>query len=197
MNRKDWRTISVEDVDYDVLELARQLGPTLRARQPGEQASLEEYGAQLLGETRRSLSALLPFTDAEQAFLDLLLDKGEIDATILTSDSSLQKRIQVQRFWNGRPSMCVATRDCPEMMTNSIGILAYGSLIHEPGCEIAPAIIRQIFCRTPFKVEYARKSNSRNGAPTLVPDNRGTKVTAQILVVDLTLCEAKDCLYSS
>lgn len=91
--------------------------------------------------------------------------------------------------------MYVATRDCPDIMMNSIGILAYGSLIHEPGCEIAPAIVRRIPCRTPFKVEYTRKSNSRSGAPTLVPDNRGTNVAAQILVVDLTLCEAKDCLY--
>ena len=81
------------------------------------------------------------------------------------------------------------------MMTNSIGILAYGSLIHEPGCEIAPMIFRRIPCRTPFNVEYARKSNSRHCAQTLVPDNRGTNVAAQILVVDLTLCEAKDCLY--
>lgn len=96
MNRKDWRTISIADVDYDEAELARLLSPTLRARQPGEQASLAEYGMQLLEETRRSLSALLPFTDAERAFLDLLLDKGEIDATILTSNVSLQKRIQVQ-----------------------------------------------------------------------------------------------------
>ena len=96
MNRKDWRTISVEDVAYDESELARLLAPTLRARQSREQASLAEYGMQLLGETRRSLSALLPFTDAERAFLDLLLDKGEIDATILTSDASLQERIQVQ-----------------------------------------------------------------------------------------------------
>ena len=96
MNRKDWRTISVEDVDYDVLELARQLGPTLRARQPREQAFLAEYGTQLLEESKKSLSALLPFSDAEQAFLELLLDKGEIDATILTSDTCLQRRIQVQ-----------------------------------------------------------------------------------------------------
>ena len=96
MNRKDWRAISIADVDYDESELARLLTPTLRVRQPGERASLAEYGMQLLGETRRNLSALLPFTKAEQAFLDLLLDKGEIDATILTSDSALQERIQVQ-----------------------------------------------------------------------------------------------------
>ena len=80
-------------------------------------------------------------------------------------------------------------------MMNCIGILAYGSLIHEPGCEIAPAIVRRIYCHSPFKVEYARTSNRRNGAPTLVPYDRGAHVAAQILVVDLTLCEAKHCLY--
>ena len=98
MNRKDWRTISIDDVEYDELEMAEQLGPTLRARQLGEQASPAEHGAQLLKETRRSLSALIPFTDAEQTFLDLPLDKGEFDAMILASDTSLQKHIQVQRL---------------------------------------------------------------------------------------------------
>jgi hypothetical protein len=39
---------------------------------------------------------VLPFTEAERAFLDLLLDKGEIDSTILTAEQALQKRIQKQ-----------------------------------------------------------------------------------------------------
>jgi hypothetical protein len=30
MNRKDWRTVSADDVDFDAMELARQLIPTLR-----------------------------------------------------------------------------------------------------------------------------------------------------------------------
>ena len=94
---------------------------------------------------------MFPFTEAEQAFLDLVLDEGEIDATILTSDSSLQERIQVQPLLEWKPSTCVVTRDCPEMMTNSMGILAYGSLIHEPGCEIAPAIVRRIPCIHPSR----------------------------------------------
>ena len=38
----------------------------------------------------------MPFKDAERAFLDLLLEQGKIDATILTSDRSLQERIQAQ-----------------------------------------------------------------------------------------------------
>ncbi len=97
MNRKDWRTISIEDVDYDESELARLLTPTLRVRRPpAQEETLAEYGARLLEESRRSLASLLPFTEAEQAFLDLLLDEGEIDATYLTSDTSLQERIRVQ-----------------------------------------------------------------------------------------------------
>ena len=96
MNRKDWRTVSPEDVDYDGSELARQLGPTLRARPSREQGSLVEYGAQLVEECKRALSAVLPFTDTERAFLNQLLDEGEIDAKLLTPDPSLQERIQTQ-----------------------------------------------------------------------------------------------------
>ena len=76
-----------------------------------------------------------------------------------------------------------------------IGILAYGSLIDEPGREIEPVIVRRILCRTPFRVEYARVSKRRSGAPTLVPYDGGACVNAQILVVDLPLREAKDRLY--
>ena len=96
MNRRDWRTVSVDDVDFDSAELARQLGPTLRARPPQDREALTEYGARLVEECRRALSIVLPFTDAERAFLDLLLDRGEIDASLLTSDTTLQQRIQAQ-----------------------------------------------------------------------------------------------------
>ena len=55
-----------------------------------------EYGAQLLRACRKALSVVLPFTDAELEFLNLLLDKGEIDSTLLTADTALQQRIQNQ-----------------------------------------------------------------------------------------------------
>lgn len=51
-----------------------------------------------------------------------------------------------------------------------IGIMAYGSLISDPGIEIQNRLDRSISdVETPFPVEYARRSGSRNGAPTLVP----------------------------
>jgi predicted nucleotidyltransferase component of viral defense system len=96
MNRKDWRTISINDVDFDAAELARLLIPTLDVRETQEQGSPSEYGARLVKECREGLSAVLPFTDDERKFLDLLLDQGEIDSTILTADVSLQSRIQNQ-----------------------------------------------------------------------------------------------------
>lgn len=96
MNRKDWRTISVEDVDFDNSELTRQLVPTLRHGSINGAEMANNYGETLVKECRQSLSEVLPFNDAESKFLDLLLDKGEIDSTILTADTKLQKRIQQQ-----------------------------------------------------------------------------------------------------
>ncbi len=96
MSRKDWRTISIADADFDAAELARQLVPMLNIRAIQEQGSSADYGARLVEESRKALSAVLPFTENELTFLDLLLEKGEIDSSLLTADAALQQRIQRQ-----------------------------------------------------------------------------------------------------
>lgn len=80
---------------------------------------------------------------------------------------------------------------------NQIGILAYGSLIQDPGSEIAPAIVRRIKTVTPFPVEYGRLSNSRGDGPTVVPHTAGQPVSAEILVLkeSVSLAEATDMLW--
>lgn len=82
-------------------------------------------------------------------------------------------------------------------MEQSVGILAYGSLISNPGEEICNAIMETYEgVTTPFSVEFARSSKSRRGAPTLVPvASHGTQVQAHLLVVNLSVDEAKDRLY--
>ena len=51
-----------------------------------------------------------------------------------------------------------------------VGILAFGSLIHDPGSELKPKIAMRTRGMTPFGVEYGRySSKTRGGAPTLVP----------------------------
>ena len=96
MNRKDWRTISVQDIDFDTAELSRQLIPTLRSSILTEQETTGEYGARLIKECKQFLSAVFPFTKAEKEFLNLLLDRGVIDSRLLTSDPILQQSINDQ-----------------------------------------------------------------------------------------------------
>jgi len=47
----------------------------------------------LVKECRDRLSAVLPFTDSETEFLNLLLDRGKIVPSLLTSEKDLQERI--------------------------------------------------------------------------------------------------------
>ena len=96
MNRKDWRTISLENISFDSDELARQLIPTLSRHSISirERKDSAEFGRKLMAECRGALAAILPFTDSEQEFLNLLLDKGQIAPELLTDDTSLQDRIR-------------------------------------------------------------------------------------------------------
>ncbi len=71
------------------------------------------------------------------------------------------------------------------------GILAYGSLINDPGEEIeAITVERRKNIETPFKIEFARSSRTRKGAPTLVPVNEGgAKVQAVVFVYKDSISE--------
>ena len=79
----------------------------------------------------------------------------------------------------------------------SVGILAYGSLISNPGAEIEKArteTIRDVM--TPFPVEFARSSNGRGGAPTLVPvTSGGAQVKGQVFIMNVSETEATNILY--
>jgi hypothetical protein len=81
----------------------------------------------------------------------------------------------------------------------SIGILAYGSLIEDQGCEIKPLIIEhRKEVETPFCIEFARSSSSRSNAPTVIPiKTGGSRVQATILVLDasVSLERAEDLLW--
>jgi hypothetical protein len=82
-------------------------------------------------------------------------------------------------------------------MKASVGILAFGSLIDNPGAEIEAVVVgRKLNVRTPFGVEFGRSSIKRAGAPTLVPlQQGGCPILAQILLVNVSEEEAKDRLW--
>ena len=80
-----------------------------------------------------------------------------------------------------------------------IGILAYGSLIEDPGVELSPLIVAHIRnIETPFNIEFARLSANRCGAPTVVPvKTMGAPVKGTILVLKegFEISLAKDLLW--
>jgi hypothetical protein len=80
---------------------------------------------------------------------------------------------------------------------STVGILAFGSLIDDPGKELGAAIVtRKPNVMTPFGVEFARSSTKRGGAPTLVPlQPRGSPVSAVILILNIREQEAMDRLW--
>jgi hypothetical protein len=76
-----------------------------------------------------------------------------------------------------------------EKKPKNIGILAYGSLVDDQGAELAPLVNGRIPCQTPFNVEYARLSRTRDMAPTVIPTTEGAPVSAVVLVLAGTVTE--------
>ena len=64
-----------------------------------------------------------------------------------------------------------------------IAIVAYGSLIHQPGEELAELIAAREPCTTHFPVEYGRCSPKWGGGPVLTIDPRGGPVEGMRLLL--------------
>jgi hypothetical protein len=72
----------------------------------------------------------------------------------------------------------------------TVGILAFGSLITDPGSEVVAVRGDSINVDTPFNVEFGRSSKTRDGAPTLVPvEKGGAKVKAVVFVLAPSVSE--------
>jgi predicted nucleotidyltransferase component of viral defense system len=93
MNRKDWRTVSIDEVGCDPREVENQLIPVIRDRRSTGESG-RDWVQRLISECRKELSILLPMTSAELGFLDQILDHGRIEPERLTSDSELADRIR-------------------------------------------------------------------------------------------------------
>jgi len=78
----------------------------------------------------------------------------------------------------------------PPAEAKTVGIFAYGSVISDPGSEIAAVRVNSISAETPFKIEFGRSSRMRDGAPTLVPvQEGGAKVKAVVIVLAPSVSE--------
>jgi len=93
-SRKDWRTISPDDIRCDQRELQQQLIPVLRGDAVPVSSEMNEWMERLVTECRNQLSMVLPFEQHERDFLDAVLERGEIVPELLTGDEALAARIR-------------------------------------------------------------------------------------------------------
>jgi predicted nucleotidyltransferase component of viral defense system len=93
-NRRDWRTVSENDVRLEAATVRRELLPTLRTRSRGEHTDAVVCAERLARECREGLALLLPLRSEEREFLTLLNDMGRIAPDLLTSDDGIKDTIR-------------------------------------------------------------------------------------------------------
>lgn len=91
--RGDWRAMSVDAIGVDQKELQAKLLMCLPRSYFDAHGSVESWTAAAIEECRNELQPMLALSDNERAFLDGVIDKGEIDASLLDADAGLQQRI--------------------------------------------------------------------------------------------------------
>jgi hypothetical protein len=185
-------------------DVEKVLGPdlvfTLRAllTEPG-------FGANLRNKLAHGLMSTEQFTDADTiyawwviwriCFMPMLVrlqrPNGASEAVPDAAAESTSEPTQKVDF-----DTASADPSCSQPK-KKVGILAFGSLISDPGKELLAKIIMRTKTPTPFGVEYGRHSQTRGGAPTLVPHESGGPVDAEILVLEDTVSveEARNMLW--
>lgn len=93
INRVDWREVSTDSVKTTVNDVKRQLLPMLRQDSRPAVGDVERWTSDLIEETRALLGAVLPLAEHEMAFLERVNGAGEIEASLLTTDDDLKRRI--------------------------------------------------------------------------------------------------------
>ncbi len=93
-NRRDWRTVSADDVRLAPEDFKRELFPTLRAATDEKRREPAAAAKELVDECRARLSVVLPLRKEEHEFLTLLNDGGEINPALLTSDDAMKATIR-------------------------------------------------------------------------------------------------------
>jgi hypothetical protein len=91
ISRRDWRTVSLDDLQADSREADLQLVPLLRAGAAPARTESAEWSKRLVSDCRERLTALLPLRADETEFLDHLNDRGDIVPELLTADPAMQR----------------------------------------------------------------------------------------------------------
>ncbi len=90
LNRRDWRTVRIDDIAANASEFKRELVPMLRAGVRPLDAEIPSWSEALVRETRELMTAVLPLDPHEREFLERLNGVGEIAPELLTAEPAMQ-----------------------------------------------------------------------------------------------------------
>lgn len=93
INRRDWRTISLNEVQADSAVVERELLPLLRTKVAPSRVQLVEWTERLVRDCRSLLTCVLPLSARELEFFDRLNERAEIVPELITDDAGLQATI--------------------------------------------------------------------------------------------------------
>ena len=93
-SRKDWRTVSVDNVTVDAAEADTMLIPLLRGSDTPRRSDLARWTKTLAMDCHELLSMVLPLADHELHFLERLNGKGEVIPDVLTDDQRMRDIIR-------------------------------------------------------------------------------------------------------
>lgn len=96
MNIEDWRKVSIQDVAFDAEDLKQNLIPVLHNDVVAEIEKRTDWAERLVTESQDGLRRVLPLTEAEQQFLEELLERAEIKPELLTAHPQTIERVRRQ-----------------------------------------------------------------------------------------------------
>jgi predicted nucleotidyltransferase component of viral defense system len=102
--RNDWRQASAAAIGADPREVRQKLLMCLPRGAFVDDAALDAWVAATIALCRERVAPLLAYTEKEQAFLDGVLDRGEIDASLLDVEPEIQGRIAAMPMLNWKAS---------------------------------------------------------------------------------------------
>ena len=91
MSRRDWRTVSLDDIEIDSKDVKRRLLPLLRSDGAPAPSGLDAWCRRLVSEFRDLASLVLPLDEGEREFLEHLNGRGSIVPELLTDEPDMQE----------------------------------------------------------------------------------------------------------
>ena len=89
MNPKDWRTVTIDDLDCSTADIKQRLLPLLNQNEVPAEADIDNYASALVKSVKEKLALLFPLTEKENEFVRLVREEAVIEPSLITQDADL------------------------------------------------------------------------------------------------------------